>query len=321
MPTGAGLDDELGTTSVYLPAAEDVLVLAERRATAPGDKKPDEGPRDRAQFDAIIEAMVEAAGVRYEPATVGGVPGWWCRPNGAQSGARLLFAHGGGYVLGSAFPFRKIAGQTAVRARADTFVVDYPLAPEHPFPAAIDAVWSAYRGLAQDGADAIALAGDSAGGGLALAVLSLAAQEGGGILQPCGAAVLSPWTDLALTGDSMRTRAEADPILSREALAGMAVDYLGAAEPTEWRASPLHAPLSGLPPIRIDVGEDEVLLDDAWRYADAARAAGTPVTLAIWSGMPHVFQSNLGALLTAETSMEAIGRFLHARLWAALNAM
>ncbi len=83
--------------------------------------------------------MVEAAGVRYEPATVGGVPGWWCRPDGAQPGARLLFAHGGGYVLGSAFPFRKIAGQIAVRARADTFVVDYPLAPEHPFPAAIDA--------------------------------------------------------------------------------------------------------------------------------------------------------------------------------------
>ncbi len=205
MSIDSGFDDKYGTTSVHPPAAEDVTILAERRAAASADKGQDEGPRDRSQFDAIIEAMVGAAGVRYEPATVGGVPGWWCRPDRAQPGARLLFAHGGGYVLGAAFPLRKIAGQIAVRAQADTFVVDYPLAPEHPFPAAIDAVWAAYRGLARGDAGAIALTGDSAGGGLALAVLSLAAQESGNLLQPCGAAVLSPWTDLALTGDSMRT--------------------------------------------------------------------------------------------------------------------
>ena len=222
-------------------------------------------------------------------------------------------------MLGSAFPFRKLAGQLALRARADTFVPHYRLAPEHPFPAAIDDVWAAYRGLARDGAGAIALAGDSAGGGLALAVLSLAAHDGEGVRQPCGAAVLSPWTDLALTGDSMRTRAAADPIMTRQVLAAMAADYLGAASPADWRASPLLAPLAGLPPIRIDVGNDEVLLDDARRYTDAARAAGTKVTLAIWQGMPHVFQSDLGTLRTAETSMEAIGRFLSERLGAALD--
>ncbi len=284
------------------------------------DGREDE-PRDRVQFDAIIEAMAEAPAVRSEPGVVGGVPGWWCRPDGARPGAYLLFAHGGGYVLGSAFPFRKMAGQLACRARADAFIPDYRLAPEHPFPAAIDDVWAAYLGLVRDGASAIAVAGDSAGGGLALAVLSLAAQEGEGTFRPCGAAVLSPWTDLALTGDSMRTRAEADPILRREVLATMASDYLGTASPTDWRASPLHAPLLDLPPIRIDVGDDEVLLDDARRYAEAARAAGTEVTLAIWEGMPHVFQSSIGTIHAAEASLDAIGRFLNERFEAALDAM
>ena len=320
MQAEATKEGELGTTSVHLPAARDAPIVVERRASAAENKGQDDGPRDRVGFDAIIEAMLDAPGVRYEPATVGDVPGWWCHPDRAQPGARLLFAHGGGYVLGSAFPFRKMAGQIALRAQADTFVPDYPLAPEHPFPAAVDAIWAAYRGLVREGARAIALAGDSAGGGLALAVLSIAAQDGEGVLRPCGAAVLSPWTDLALTGDSMRTRAKADPILSREALARMAADYLGAADPADWRASPLRAPLSGLPPIRIDVGDDEVLLDDARRYAEAARAAKTSVTLAIWKDMPHVFQSGLGTIQTAETSLEAIGRFLRARFEAALGA-
>lgn len=313
--------DGLGTTSVHPPTAEDVALLAERRAAAAQDsgEGEDAGPRDHAGFDAMIELTQGAPGLRYEPGTVGGVPGWWCRPDGARPGARLLFAHGGGYVLGSAHPFRKLAGQIAARAQADAFVPDYPLAPEHPFPAAADAVWAAYRGLAQEAGDAIALVGDSAGGGLALAVLSLAARDRS-VRQPCCAAVLSPWTDLALAGDSMRTRADADPVLSRAALAGMAAEYLGGADPADWRASPLHAPLTGLPPVRIDVGDDEVLLDDARRYAEAARAAGVAVTLAIWQGMPHVFQSGIGTLRTAEVSLDAIGRFLRERLGAALDA-
>ena len=319
MRTGQVVEGRLGITSVHPPAVEDVAIIAARRTSVEDNKNQEEGPRDRAQFDAIIEAMLDAPGVSYEPDTVGGVPGWWCRPDSARRGARLLYAHGGGYVLGSAFPFRKIAGQLAVRARADTFIPNYALAPERPFPAAIDDVWAAYRDLAQEGAGAIALAGDSAGGGLALAVLSLAARAREDVLQPCGAAVLSPWTDLALAGDSMRTRAAADPIMTREALAAMAADYLGTASPLDWRASPLLAPLAGLPPIRIDVGDDEILLDDACRYAEAARAAGTQVTLAIWQGMPHVFQSGLGTLRTAETSLEAIGCFLSERLGATLD--
>ena len=322
MRVDATADDGLGTTSVHPPVAEDVALMAERRAAAAATGGEDEGgeagPRDRAGFDAMIETTPGAPGLRYEPGTVGGVPGWWCKPDGARPGARLLFAHGGGYVLGSAFPFRKLAGQIASRARADAFVPDYPLAPEHPFPAAVDAIWAAYRGLAQEVGAAIVLAGDSAGGGLALAVLSLAARDGS-VRRPCGAAVLSPWIDLALTGDSMWTRADADPMLSRNALAGMAAEYLDGADPTDWRASPLHAPQGGLPPVRIDVGEDEVLLDDARRYAEAARTAGVAVTLAIWQGMPHVFQSGIGTLGTAELSLDAIGRFLAERLGAALD--
>ena len=313
------MQGDRGTTSIHPLASEDARVLAARRALAAEDSGQEDGPRDRAQFDAIIETMLEAPRVRSEPGRVGGVPGWWCRPAGARPGATLLFAHGGGYVLGSAFPFRKMAGQLALRVRADAFIPEYRLAPENPFPAAIDDVWAVYRGLVRDGAAAVAVAGDSAGGGLALAVLSLAAQDQEGALRPCGGAVLSPWTDLALAGESMRTRAEADPILSREILGAMAADYLGTASPDDWRASPLHAPLSGLPQIRIDVGDDEVLLDDARRYTEAARAAGTEVTLAIWKGMPHVFQSSVGTIRAAKTSMDAIGRFLNESLETALN--
>ena len=159
MGTSAGAESAFGTTSVHPPAAEDVAVMAAREAPAKDDESQGEGPRDRVQFDAIIEAMLGAPGVRYAPDTVGGVPGWWCRPDGARPGARLLYVHGGGYVLGSAFPFRKLAGQLALRARADTFVPHYRLAPEHPFPAAIDDVWAAYRSLACAGAGTIALAG------------------------------------------------------------------------------------------------------------------------------------------------------------------
>ncbi len=193
--TGTVMEGVFGTTNVHPPAADDLAVTAARRASAEdgksqdeGGKSKDEGPRDRAQFDAIIEALLGAPGMRYEPGTVGGVKGWWCRPDGARPGARLIYAHGGGYVLGSAYPFRKLAGQLALCARADAFIPDNPLAPEHPFPAAIDYVWAVYRCLAREGAGAIALAGESAGVGLALAVLSLAAQDGEGVLHPCCAA-------------------------------------------------------------------------------------------------------------------------------------
>jgi monoterpene epsilon-lactone hydrolase len=294
---------------------KDAPVVAVMRQAAAAHKGEILGAETRPMFDAMFAATPPAANVRAELGLVGRVPGVWLRPVNARKGGRVLFLHGGGYVLGSATAFGSFAGQIATRAGADAFVADYRLAPEHPFPAAIDDAVTSYRGLVADGAERIVVVGDSAGGGLALALLSiLAAQLENGALQPVGAAVMSPWTDLALTGASFDSRAEVDPIFTRGTLVALANLYLQGHDASDPKASPLYARLAGPPPIRIDVGNDEVLLDDSRRYAELAQAAGVDVTLSIWTGMPHVFQSSLGAFVAAEQSMNAIGEFLRNRL-------
>ncbi|WP_292222520.1 alpha/beta hydrolase [Mesorhizobium sp.] len=266
-------------------------------------------------FDAMFAATPAASDVRIEPATVGGIAGFWLRLQNARPAASMLYLHGGGYVLGSAEALAHFAGQIASRVGADTFLPDYRLAPEHPFPAAIDDAVAAYRGLVAEGAERIVVVGDSAGGGLTLALLSiLAAEKAKETVQPVGAAVMSPWTDLALTGASFETRAEADPIFTGGVIQGFADVYLQGQDATNHKASPLYAELSDLPPIRIDVGDDELLLMDSIRCADGARAAGVEVTLSVWEGMPHVFQSSIGRFLAAERWVDAIGAFLRQRL-------
>jgi acetyl esterase/lipase len=266
-------------------------------------------------FDAMMAATPAAEGVRFEPGEVGGVAGWWCRPLAAEPGRRLLYVHGGGYGLGSAEAFRNLASQIALRAKADTFLPDYRLAPEHPFPAAIEDVLAAYRGLVALGGARIVVAGDSAGGGLTLALLPiLRAGAVGDDEMPSGAAVMSPWADLNLAGASLEGRADADPIFTRGVLQAMADNYAHGQDKIDPRLSPLYARLTGLPPIRIDVGDDEVLLDDSVRFAARAAEAGVDVSLAIWTGMPHVFQSSLGHLRAANLSLDAIGAFLSGRL-------
>ncbi|MET3896302.1 monoterpene epsilon-lactone hydrolase [Devosia sp. UYZn731] len=294
-------------------------VAAMRQATAAhkGDKL---GPEARPMFDGMFAATLAAADVRVEAATVGGIAGFWVRPAGAQQGARVLYIHGGGYVLGSAQAFTSFVGQIARRAGADTFIPDYRLAPEHPYPAAINDAVAVYHGLVTEGAERIVIAGDSAGGGLTLALLSiLAADKTRGVAQPVGAAVMSPLTDLAAAGESYQTRAEADPIFTRDVLKAFSDMYLQGQDAALPKASPLHADLNGLPPIRIDVGDNEVLLSDSTRYADRAKAAGVEVTLSIWEGMAHVFQSSLGQFVAAEQSVNAIGEFLRQRLDAAVS--
>lgn len=266
-------------------------------------------------FDAMFAAAPAAANVRVEAATVGGIAGFWLRVPNARPGARILYLHGGGYVLGSAQALTHFAGQIAARVGADAFVPDYRLAPEHPFPAAIDDALKAYRGLVADGTERIVIAGDSAGGGLTLALLSiLAFDKADAIAQAVGATVMSPWTDLAQTGESLETRAEADPIFTRGVLQGFADMYLQGQDATQPKASPLYAQLTGLPPVRIDVGDNEVLLSDSIRYAERARAAGADITLSVWEGMGHVFQSSISQFLAAEQSLNAIGDFLSQRL-------
>lgn len=289
-------------------------VAAMRQAAAP-HKGATMGPEARPMFDGMFAATPTAADVRVEAGTVGGVAGFWVRPPNARRDARVLYIHGGGYVLGSAQAFTSFVGQIALRAGADAFVPDYRLAPEHPFPAAIDDAVAVYHGLVAEGAERIVVAGDSAGGGLTLALLSiLAADKTSGAVQPLGAAVMSPLTDLALAGESFQTRAEADPIFTSDVLQAFSEMYLQGQDATLAKASPLYAQLHGLPPVRIDVGDNEVLLSDAIRYAERAEAAGVAVTVSVWEGMAHVFQSSLGQFVAAEQSVDAIGEFLRQRL-------
>ncbi|MEP6564599.1 MAG: alpha/beta hydrolase fold domain-containing protein, partial [Mesorhizobium sp.] len=205
--------------TIHPLSPEDAPAVAAMRQATSAHKGEKLGPEARPMFDAMFAATPAAADVRVEAATVGGIAGFWLRLPIARPGARILYIHGGGYVLGSAEALTHFAGQIAARVGADTFVPDYRLAPEHPFPAAIDDAVAAYRGLVAEGAERIVVVGDSAGGGLTLSLLStIAADKTKGMVQPVGAAVMSPWTDLALTGDSFETRAEADPIFTRGVL-------------------------------------------------------------------------------------------------------
>jgi acetyl esterase/lipase len=274
------------------------------------------GPKARSAFDDIFNPVPSAAGVNYQADTVGGVPGWWCRPETAGSEGVLLYLHGGSYVMGSAKSFRHFAGHVAARAGATAFVADYRLGPEHPFPDAVEDAQAVYRGLAASGARRIAIAGDSAGGGLGLVILSLATAEPdrlGGI-RPAGMVGFSPWTDLRLTGPSWDDRAQADPIFVRDQMVEFAHLYLGDHDPGDPLASPLYGDLAGLPPIRIHVGEDEVLLDDARRYVAKAVAAGVDARVEVWQGMLHVFPSGVGQLAAADAALTAAGAFLSDRL-------
>ena len=272
------------------------------------------GPGARPMFDEMMRHMPAAPGVRYEAATVGGVAGWWCRPAATTAPASaVLYLHGGAYVLGSASAHRNFVSQLVVRAQVDFFVADYRLAPEHPFPAAVDDALAAYRGLAALGKDCLALGGDSAGGGLALVTAALTTHEAAGqpaAVAPRAAVVFSPWTDLALTSASMHTRAAADFLLTQAALATNAAHYLHGHEAHDARASPVYGNLKGLPPMQVHVGDAEVLLDDSVRYVDRARAAGVAAELYVWEGMTHVFAASADTLVAAGQALDMAGAFL-----------
>jgi acetyl esterase/lipase len=257
----------------------------------------------RASFDALVEQVPPASGVEYTESHVGGVPGVWCTPASHRDGAAMLYLHGGVYLFGSARAFRHFVGHLAARAGIAAFVADYRLAPEHRFPAAFDDARAAYRGLvAQLGEGRVALVGDSAGGGLALSLLK--EQRGA----PCGV-LLSPWTDLALTGASIEARAADDPLLTRAALEGGIRHYLGAHDPRDPRASSLYGPTSFTPPVQVHVGTSEILLDDARRLATADH-----MDVHVWDGMPHVFPRNLALFEAARACHEIIATFLRANL-------
>jgi acetyl esterase/lipase len=242
------------------------------------------------------------------PDTLGGVP---VAHIGTETGEDVVFhLHGGAYLLGSAAVMSKLSGAVGARAGARVISVDYRLAPEDPFPAGLDDAVAAYRALLDSGVPAarIAFLGESAGGGLVLATL-LAARDVG-LPLPSSAVVISPWTDLTLSGESMTNRAEADPTLAKDALAAAAAGYAGQTDPADPLLSPVFADLHGLPPLLIQVGSNEILLDDAVRLAARAAADDVEVRLEVTPGATHVFQSYGAKLDEAGSALDAIGAFV-----------
>ncbi|MEY2451864.1 MAG: epsilon-lactone hydrolase [Acidimicrobiaceae bacterium] len=265
---------------------------------------------------ALMDSFGQEApdGTSVTTVDAGGVPAEWIVAPAADADRVILYLHGGGYSLGSLDSHRRLVAHLSIEAKARVLNVDYRLAPEHPYPAAVDDAVAAYRWLLGQGVRAgrIAISGDSAGGGLTLATL-LALKDAGDPL-PAAAVPLSPWTDLEGTGDSMRTRAAADLMIQPARLKETADLYANGADLRQPQLSPLHGDYAGLPPLLIQVGDAEVLLDDATRVAAIAEAAGVSVTLEVWDEMPHVFQAFVGLLPESDRAVARIGAWLQARI-------
>jgi acetyl esterase/lipase len=296
--------------------ADQAVVEAIRAQSAPF-KGMMTGIKARPGYDDMIAAIPGAEGVTYVAATLGGVPGHWCHPASINAaGQAILYLHGGAYVLGSARACRNLAGQFAARTGTKVFVADYGLAPERPFPHGLQDARAVWHALQAEGFTKLAIVGDSAGGGLSLSLLAWASAEAalGRGVAPTAAAVMSPWIDLALTGDSHQTQAEEDPFITANMMQTCAALYLRQTDPRAPEASAVYGKLSGLAPIQIHVGTAEVLLDDSRSYAAAVHAAGGAVEAHVWQDMPHVFLSSFGMLKAGEAAIGMMARFLRQQL-------
>ncbi|MBX3050477.1 MAG: alpha/beta hydrolase [Caldilineaceae bacterium] len=271
----------------------------------------------RQNLDRLGQRIKPPQSVSVERTWVEGLQADWLIPRTAPDDARLLYLHGGGYIVGSFASHRGLVGNLAAACGLATLMPEYRLAPENPFPAALEDSLRVYRRLLADGIapHRLVLGGESAGGGLVLATLFSLRDEG--LPLPAAAFVLSPWTDLAATGDSLRTRARQDPWFDPEGVAVTAAYYLGDTSPTNPLASPLYGDLTGLPPLLIHVGDYEILRDDSIRLAAKARDAGVDVTLRVWDGMWHVFQSLASRVPEARQSVDEVGAWVQSRLAAA----
>jgi len=295
-------------------SAEDQAAMSAMRAIVEPNKGKLEGVAARAPFDAIMERVADPAGVVYQAGSVGGVSGWWCRAEDARPDQAVMHIHGGWFNWGSAQAFRHLAGHIAAQTRTAVFVPDYRLAPEYPFPAAADDIRACYIGLTERGFSRIAITGDSAGGTLALGLLAhLAASSDGASKALVGGVALSPVTDLSLSGESWSTRAVADPYFTKVQATELVRSYLHGHDPADPLASPLNAKLEGLAPIRVHVGDDEVLLDDSVRFVEHAIAAGVDARLNVWEGMVHGFLGGVGRLTASNEALQLISEFLNNR--------
>lgn len=268
----------------------------------------------RDDWDSLFTTPGEPRGVSAVDA--GGVAAAWiCGPD-INHHRVMVYFHGGGFMVGSIRSHFDLMYRLSCAAGCRVLAVDYRLAPEHRFPAALEDAFAAYQWLLSQGVDAAdtVLAGDSAGGGLALSLL-LHLKEGA-LPLPAAAGVMSAWTDLTAGGESYHTRAHHDPIHQRQMILAMATNYLGGQDPSDPRASPLFGDLSGLPPILLQVGDRETVLDDSKVFAEKARAAGVSVELEVYDGMIHVFQQFFRQLPQATEAIDSMGQHFK-KHWAA----
>jgi monoterpene epsilon-lactone hydrolase len=288
----------------------DGLITLLRSRAAPPDY---DVAQSRARFEKTAVFLGGAPDAKCEKVDAGGVPSEWVMAPGYDTGRAILYLHGGGYAIGSLNTHRRLAYDISAASAAKVLLIDYRLAPEHPFPAAVDDATSAWRWLLQQGfaPNRLAIAGDSAGGGLTIATLVNLRDKNLGL--PACAVAISPWVDLEGLGNSMTTRSAQDPMVQKDGLLWMAKMYLNGKDSKTPLAAPLHADLKGLPPTLVQVGTAETLLDDAIRIAERMHAAGVDARLAIWPNQLHVFPLFAPILSEGRDGCIEIGNFIRSK--------
>jgi acetyl esterase/lipase len=283
------------------------------RTLLTGRPRPVGWPARRARIEEVGAADPPPDGAAFTPASIGGVAAEWSEAPGVDASRVLLFLHGGGYCSGSIISHRNMAVRAGVAGGMRVLALDYRLAPEHPYPAALQDARAAFAALVAQGfapAD-IAVGGDSAGGGLSLALM--VAQRDAGLPLPGCAWLASPWVDLAMTGASMESKDGVDPLIHRGYLEELSAAYRGAVAADDPRVSPLRADLRGLAPVLVQVGSAETLLDDAVRVTRALGAADVPVRLEVWPHMIHAWPLWSARLADGRRALASAGAFLRAR--------
>jgi len=266
--------------------------------------------KERVELDKLGAMFKLPKGVKSVKELAGGVPAEWLIPTGISNGRVVLYLHGGSYICGSPNSHRSLVANIAIASKARALIIDYKLAPEHPHPAAVEDAVAAYKWLINGHVDPrhLAIAGDSAGGGLAVALLVSLRDRN--IPLPAACVCLSPWTDLAFSGETWKSKAKVDLIIYDYKELAFAKMYLGGLDAKTPLASPLYADLKGLPPLLVQVGTDEVLLSDATRLVERAKQAGVNAVIDEWEKMQHVWQFAASFIPEGRRAIDRIGEFI-----------
>ena len=289
------------------PELEQVISLVKGREV---DESQGATEGRRRSFEQMTDGFTIDVPAKYSRVNAGGVTAEWVTAEGASDSRVVLYFHGGGYIIGSPRTHRAMLAELSQASGARVLALDYRLAPEHPFPAPVEDSVASYCWLLNEGYDPsrIAVGGDSAGGGLTVSALVQLRYLG--LPLPAAGVCISPWVDMEGLGESMQTRAEVDPMVGKENLMVSAKTYLGGADPRAPLAAPLYADLRGLPPLLIQVGDAEVLLDDSTRLTGVAREAGVEVQMDVWDDMIHVWHLFAPILPEGKQAISQAGEFI-----------